>query len=482
MGKICKFLLVKQYIEDKISSGVYQHEEKLPSIRRLCLVLNVSKNTVIRAYQDMDAAGLIYSTPKSGYRVKVPMKIALEQQGPRPIDLLSTSKEILQYPEQKECLATGSAHPNVNSSAIKSLYAEIGRHSRKQSQMPSHYQLPPGNRTLVKQLTKISLELNVETSPKQLAVTHGAQQAISLALRAITKPGDIVAVESPCYFGNLLLLESLGLKVVEITSCIQHGMEPKALERAVTDWPIKAILVTPNFSNPTGSRMPLARRLEILRVSKTIPIIEDDVFAALGYDNNIMPLKTLDKQNRVIYVNSLSKVLDSRLRIGWIIAGQYHSKIEKYLISDNMGSLNLIQSAVGDFLSTGKYRQHVNKMRRVYQYNVRQFSNLLSLALNRYDDLRGRFHLSQPQGSFLIWLTLPKAVDTFELYQECRKNRISILPGKVFTTGKQFRQCIRLSCANFEDTELWNLGINRLAQQIHQQVYKARQNQKILCV
>ena len=184
--------------------------------------------------------------------------------------------------------------------------------------------------------------------------------------------------------------------------------------------------------------MPLARRLEILRVSKTIPIIEDDVFAALGYDNNIMPLKTLDKQNRVIYVNSLSKVLDSRLRIGWIIAGQYHSKIEKYLISDNMGSLNLIQSAVGDFLSTGKYRQHVNKMRRVYQYNVRQFSNLLSLALNRYDDLRGGFHLSQPQGSFLIWLTLPKAVDSFELYQECRINRISILPEKFLLLANNF--------------------------------------------
>ncbi|WP_341664816.1 PLP-dependent aminotransferase family protein [Vibrio sp.] len=470
MTKTCKFLLVKQFIEERINSGIYQHGEKLPSIRQLSLTLKVSKNTVIRAYQDMDAAGLIYSIPKSGYRVKIPTKVEIEQQSPRPIDLLSISREILQYPEQKEYLATGSAHPNVKSSTIKSLYAEIGRHSRQQSYMPSHYQLPPGNKTLVKQLTKISLELNVEVNSKELAVTHGAQQAISLALRAITKPGDIVAVESPCYFGNLLLLESLGLKVVEITSCIQHGMEPKALEKAIADWPIKAILVTPNFSNPTGSRMPLAKRLELLSASKQIPIIEDDVFAALDYTSNIMPLKSLDKQDRVIYVNSLSKVLDSRLRIGWVVAGQYHAKIEKYLISDNMGSLNLIQSAVGEFLSTGKYRQHVNKMRRAYQYNVRRFSHLLSLALNSYDELRGQFHLSRPQGSFLIWLTLPPGIDTYRLYQECRKSRISILPGKVFTTGKQFRQCIRLSCANFEDTDVWHSGINRLAQLIHTQV------------
>ena len=83
--KFVNFSWLSNTLKIKISSGVYQHEEKLPSIRKLCLALNVSKNTVIRAYQDMDAAGLIYSTPKSGYRVKVPMKIELEQQGPRPL-------------------------------------------------------------------------------------------------------------------------------------------------------------------------------------------------------------------------------------------------------------------------------------------------------------------------------------------------------------------------------------------------------------
>ncbi|ANW26179.1 transcriptional regulator [Vibrio coralliilyticus] len=470
-----KFVQVEHYIRQAIHNGIYQPEDKLPSIRQLVADLNVSKNTVIRAYQEMEAEELIYAVPKSGYRVKATQPRELQQQPPQSVDLLSVSKEILSYPEEKELLPTGSAHPNIKTPAIKSLYAEIGRHSRMQSHMPSHYQLPPGNDRLIKQLTKISRDLGVKANPNDLAITHGAQQAISLALRALTTPGDIVAVESPCYFGNLLLMESLGLKVVEITSCTRNGMDPKALENAIQEWPIAVILITPNFTNPTGSRIPEERRIELLNVSKDIPIIEDDVFGALAFDSGVLPLKTLDNQDRVIYVNSLSKMLDSRLRIGWILSGKYRSEIEKYLICDNMGSLNLMQSAVGEFLSTGKYRQHINKMQRTYQQNNRRFSLLLTTALNRYTELRNSYHLSQPQGSFLVWLTLPESVDSFALYKECNKHKISILPGTVFATADQFRHCIRLSTANFEETPEWHQGIELLAKLIHQQVIESTQ-------
>lgn len=474
MGTDChneaKFTQVEHHIRHAIRRGVYQPDDRLPSIRQLGADLHVSKNTVIRAYQELEAAEIIYAVPKSGYRVKAVQTIEPRQQRPQSVDLLSVSKEILSYPEKKELLPTGSAHPSINAPAIKTLYAEIGRHSRMQSHMPSHYQLPPGNQRLIKQLAKISRDLGVEASPDDIAVTHGAQQAISLALRALTKPGDIVAVESPCYFGNLLLMESLGLKVVEIPSCTRNGMAPQALASAIQEWPIAVILITPNFTNPTGSRIPESRRSELLQVSRDIPIIEDDVFGALAFDDGVIPLKTLDTQDRVIYVNSLSKMLDSRLRIGWIIAGKYHSAIEKYLICDNMGSLNLMQSAVGEFLSSGKYRQHINKMKRTYQNNTRRFSSLLTEALNQYPELRSHYHLSQPQGSFLVWLTLPTSIDSFALYQQCKDHRISILPGTVFATEGQFKHCVRLSCANFEDSLNWRRGIALFAKLIHQQL------------
>lgn len=465
-----KYLMVEQYIKQKIEQGLFTQDEKLPSIRQLSSSMSISKNTVIRAYQELEAQGVIYTVPKSGYRVNQRKMPPIAPPKPNHVDLLSVCKEILTYSADKELLATGSAHPNIDSPAIKSLYAEIGRHSRRQANVPSHYQLPPGNALLLRHLTKISQELGVEVQENEIAVTHGAQQAISLALRALTQAGDIVAVESPCYFGNLLLMESLGLKVVEIPSCPRTGLNIDALNNAMSKWEIKALLVTPNFTNPTGSQMPLDKRLALLDSTGSIPIIEDDVFAALAFDETIPPLKSLDKQNRVIYVNSLSKMLDSRLRIGWILAGQYQAQIEKFMVCDNMGSLNLMQSAVGAFLDSGKYRQHVSKMRRSYQANMKLFHSELSEALNQYSSLSGRFKTYLPQGSFLLWLTLPKSVDSDQLYQQAKSQGISILPGSIFGTSGQYNHCIRFSCSNFLSNNEWKQGVAKLAKLIHHQV------------
>jgi len=462
-----KYVMVEESIKHQIDSGLLVSQDKIPSIRALSQQLSVSKNTVIRAYQELEAQGIIYAVAKSGYHVNHRQEFLKPITKPNQVDLLSVCKEILTYSPENEWLATGTAHPNIDTPIIKSLYAEIGRHSRRQANVASHYQLPPGNDQLIKHLGKISQDLGVNAPANQIAVTHGAQQAISLALRALTQAGDIVAVESPCYFGNLLLMESLGLKVVEIPSCPKTGIEPESLRQALLKWDISAILVTPNFTNPTGARMPLEKRIELLKLAPSIPIIEDDVFGALAFDQGIPPLKALDKDDRVIYVNSLSKMLDSRLRIGWIIAGQYQAKIEKFLLCDSMGSSNLMQSAVADFLGTGKYRTHVQKMHRFYQANVKQFHGELVTALNHYPELRGRYQIYMPQGSFLLWLTLPDHIDSEKIYQQAKPEGISILPGTIFGTSDQFRHCIRFSCSNLLTNMDWKQGVAKLACFIH---------------
>ncbi|MDN3682213.1 PLP-dependent aminotransferase family protein [Vibrio tapetis subsp. quintayensis] len=467
-----KYLLVEQHLRNGMNNGVYLPDDKLPSIRQLSIDLHVSKNTVIRAYQELEALGLIYAVAKSGYRVKWPVHQGQYQhvQEPKEVDLLTLSRSLLTYPNYKEILPTGSAHPNTDFPAIKSLYAEIARQSRTQSNVSSHYQLPPGDGKLIRQLLKISLDLGVPAQSESISVTHGAQQAISLALRALTQPGDIVAVESPCYFGSLLLMEALGLKVLEIPSCVRTGIDPLAFEEASRLWDIKALLITPNFTNPTGARLPLNKRKTLLQVSGDIPIIEDDVFGSLCTEKAIPSLFSLDDKGRVIYVNSLSKTLDSRLRIGWLISGRYHTQIDKYLLCENMGGSNLMQSAVADFLTTGKYKIHLNKIRRVYQQNQRRFNLMLSQELNLHDNLVGRYHITQPEGSFLVWLTLPKGFDSYKVCQLCREQGISILPGSMFGTAHQFDHCLRFSTANFSEQVNWSKGLNGLVNIISNQL------------
>ncbi|GAB3515431.1 aminotransferase-like domain-containing protein [Photobacterium alginatilyticum] len=460
-----KYQQVVDLITERIDKQSYQSGDKLPSIRDLSTQLAISKNTVIRAYQQLEASQRIEAHPRSGYvvtQLKSPATATVSEPG--YVDLMSLSKEIMSLSLSHQVLPAGSAHPDTRFPAIRSLYAEIGRHSRYQTNIPSHYQLPPGNEVLLRQLVFINQELGVTTSASDILITHGAQQAISLSLQAITQPGDIVLVESPSYFGNLLLLESLGLKVVEIPASVTSGMDLNALEQALERWPVSAIIINPSFNNPTGFMMSEPDRLAFLALTKAIPIIEDDVFGGLAYGRRQLPLKALDQENRVIYCSSLSKTLDSRLRIGWVIAGKYQHQIEKRLITDNMGSLNLMQSAVGQFLTTGKYRQHLGKIRKSYARRQRLFFKLFTTELDRFPWLQGQYHLSQPEGGFLCWLTLPEHADCTDIYQEALRQNISILPGKMFSTQSQHNHCIRLSFANFDDNNQWKAGLKKLAQ------------------
>ncbi|MDO6705611.1 PLP-dependent aminotransferase family protein [Photobacterium sp. 1_MG-2023] len=459
-----KYRQVIQELEVRVSQGVYQAGDRLPSIRQLSEQLAVSKNTVIRAYQELEAAQKIEAHPRSGYRVAERTQTS-SGTPPEPdfVDLLSISRKVLQHTLNSNLLPMGSAHPNTHFPAITSLYAEIGRQSRYQTQQPSHYLLPPGDEQLRKQLVSVNQWLGISAFPHEILITHGAQQGISMALQALTRPGDTVVIDSPCYFGNLLLLESLGLKAVEIPASPLTGMDLNQLALALKQWPVAAILINPSYNNPTGSVMPAAARQQLLTLTQDIPIIEDDVFGDLGYGDRPPSIYSLDDSQRVIYCNSLSKTLDSRLRIGWLLAGRYQSQIEKRLLADNMGSLNLMQSAVAEFLKTGKYRAHLRKVQRYYQRNQRQFCQALTAALDSYPWLLGRYHLYQPDGGFLCWLSLPEHTDSDQLYQQARAAGISLLPGSMFCTQKQYRHCLRLSYAAFEDTPDWQQGIAALA-------------------
>lgn len=462
-----KYQQVKAHIQRGIEHGLYQAGDKLPSIRELSASLSVGKNTVIRAYEELEAKQVLVAHDRSGYMVadiNLPKELQNDTlNAPCDIDLLSLSKAILRQPNQQNLLPMGSAHPDIDFPAIRSLYAEIGRHSRQQVNIPSSYLLPPGNASLLKYIANITQDLGISVSANEVLITHGAQQAISLSLQALTRPGDIVLVDSPCYFGSLLLLESLNLKVIEIPNHFNYGLDISAVEQAVKTWDVKAILVNPTNNNPTGYTQSESARRALLKATEGIPFIEEDVFGGLTYEGIQKTFKSLDTEDRVIYCSSLSKTLDSRLRIGWILAGKYQAQIEKRLMSENIGSVNLIQSAVSDFLKKGKYKQHIHRVQRSYKHNQKRVSQQLTEALNHYDHMRERYYLSQPEGGFLCWLTLPVGADGTEIYKQALKEQISVLPGTMFCTQEQYKHCLRVSFASYRENDKWINGIKTLA-------------------
>ncbi len=454
---MAKYQQVIQHIRSQREQGVLLAGEKLPSIRMLSQRLDVSLNTVIRGYRELEACGEINALARSGYRLQHrEAKAKLPFAKPKSVDLFSLSRDVMSQALEKQLLPLGSAHPDIRFPAIKQLYAAIGRVSRNQSQTSSGYLLPPGDAKLRKQLSQLMLDDGLLLSPDEISITQGAQQGIYTSIKVLTKPGDIVAVESPCYFGTLLSLESLGLKALEIPSDLVLGMDIGALKQAISKWPVKLVITNPSFNNPSGSRIPNSQRRALLEATGDLPIIEDDVSGTLAYNSRPERLKSLDRQGRVIYASGLSKSLDSRLRIGWLSGGRYHQQINRELLIANMGGVNVTQSAVADFLSTGAYKLHLNKIRRTYQKRRDLFSRRMELEL-------GDIAMTRPSGGFLCWLEMEQTTDGFQVYQQALEAGISLLPGRLFSSSDQYNHCLRFNFAQYEDSQPWHQGIARLA-------------------
>jgi DNA-binding transcriptional MocR family regulator len=179
-------------------------------------------------------------------------------------------------------------------------------------------------------------------------------EALSLCIKATTKPGDAVAIESPTYFAIFQLMESHGLKVVEIPTDPVIGMDIEYLTQAIPRFDIKACLVVSNFNNPLGSCMPDERKKQLVEMlaKKDIPLIEDDIYGEL-YFGKTRPktCKTFDKKGLVLHCASFSKSLAPGYRIGWTIPGRFKDAIIRLKRMHTVSTNTLAQAAVADFLS-----------------------------------------------------------------------------------------------------------------------------------
>jgi len=153
-------------------------------------------------------------------------------------------------------------------------------------------------------------DAGVVVDPSEVVITHGCVDALQMSLRVLTRPGDLIAAESPTYYGLLQLADLLGLKVIEIPSDPATGMSLEALQLAANQWSIKALVLTTRLSNPLGGTMPEERQKHLLRLASDfdIQIVEDDIYGELMFElGRTKALKAYDRLDRVIYCSSFPK-------------------------------------------------------------------------------------------------------------------------------------------------------------------------------
>lgn len=460
---------LSQQLREKIEAGQLPAGARMPSVRNLCRDSQLSKSTVLSAYTRLEADGLIEARPRSGYFVcaQAPARHALKTPAlsqpaltPAPVSATQVLVDIMQQGAAFDLLPrrSNSDKPTPAEGDVENLELRrsLTRALRRQDQREQlYYDSPAGLPVLRTQLAHRMALSGSQVEADDLLITSGCQHALLLALMATTSPGDLVALESPGFYGALQLLETLGLKALELSSDATTGISPEALALALEHWDIKALILTPAFATPTGSLMPDAhkRRILELTVPRQIAVIEDDIYGELSFGlQNSRPRslhsfeQALFKQSAdkgsVLLCSSFSKCLSRDLRLGWIAPGRYRPQVQRLKLVTALATSQSQQLGLSEFLSSGGLDRHL----RAYRQRLQQQCAQLQTLIGEY--LPMAISCSQPTGGLCLWLELPKQVDSIALYARAREAGIIITPGALFSSQSRYQNFLRVSFAH----------------------------------
>jgi DNA-binding transcriptional MocR family regulator len=441
-----------------IRSGILKTGDRLPSVRGLCQEQGISMNTAKRVFLELEAQSLIEAKAQSGFFVSKLHSANLplpEVSSPSLIAGTNEPNELITRVYSgmgRENLTLFSiAAPSGNLLPIAKLKKEIVNATRALREGGTSYEPLQGNLKLRRMIAVRSLGWGGNLHENDLITTSGGMNALSFCLMALGKPGDTVAIESPSYPGIFQLAISLGFKVLELPTHPTYGIEIDALRKVIRK--INICLLIPNFNTPLGSCMPDENKREVVKLlsANGIPLIEDDIYGDLYFGpHRPKCCKSFDDEGNVLLCGSVSKTLAPGYRVGWVAAGKYKEKLLKLKLVHSISSPSVIHEAVGNFLMTGRYENHLRQLRHTLQSN---YQNYVQIIAEHFPD---GTKTSRPQGGLSLWVEFEHRINTTELYELAIKQRISIAPGRMFTLQDQFQNCMRLCMGFFWTDEVRN--------------------------
>jgi DNA-binding transcriptional MocR family regulator len=433
-----------------VEQGTLRPGHRVPSVRRMALQRDVSISTVIQAYTLLENRGVLEARPQSGYYVRARLpsdtpepRMARPMAKPSYVGVNDLTAEVLTLAVDPSYVPFGAACPDHTLFPVKKLARLLGAVGRNDPALLGRYAMNLAYDPLTREIARRYLQAGTPLAHDELVVTIGCTEAINLSLRAITKPGDTVALESPAYFGFLETIQSLGLKALEIPTDPRTGLCLDATRDALEHNDVKAILVMPSYQNPLGTSMPDEKKERLYRLlaDYDVPAIEDDIYGDLHFgERRPKPLKAWDTDGRVLLCSSFGKTLAPSLRVGWCAPGRYLERVRRLKFTNTMGTPVVLQKTISDFLRNGGYDHHLRSIRRAYQNQLHLFSQ----AILRHFPAGTR--LSRPQGGFVLWCELPPGVDTLRLHREALKHHINTAPGALFSVKDRYRNCLRMNC------------------------------------
>lgn len=473
------YIQIKNEIREMIYSGTLPKGFSLPSERKLAEELGVSRSTVIKAYEELKALGLLDSHMGKGTKVIIENynKALDTEKHTLPLSWYqffdsniapANDHTIIDMIDMIECknaiyFSGGVADPELYPvdtirKLQENLYTKSGKDMLNYNAVEGYYPL----RESISQSMKLR---HISASPKEIMILSGSMQGMDFITRTFITPRDVVIVEEPTFMGAIQSFKIAGAKVIGVPMD-EEGIKTDILEILLNKYKPKFIYTIPTFQNPSGTLMSLKRRYEFLELAYKyqVPIIEDDPYGELRYEGNPIPsLKALDQYGYVIYLSTFSKTLFSGMRVGWIVAPS--PVIKKFSIIKQMTDLHTnvpSQYILDSFLREGLYEDHIKTVCKEYSHK----RDVMVKALDKKKNLGISFRI--PQGGYYIWCKIPDEIQQPQLLIKSSHKGIVYAPGNPFypeeSDGNNY---IRLNFT-FENTKNISNGINRLLEAVEE--------------
>lgn len=469
------YLQISQQLKDQIQSGELASGVRLPPERRLAAMLGVNRTTIVNAYRELTADGLVVghvgrgtvvtgtsdeSTRSRTSTVEMPWEQlftstteAMNAQLLRDTRIVSARSDVISF-------ATGIPAPELY--PIETIRGLLNSALNDAGQTLLQYCPIEGYQPLREVLASRMPRERGATAPAEILIAAGSQQGLFLLANLMIEPGDLVAIESPTYLGALQVFRAAGARLLSLP-VDERGMRVELLEDLISRRRPKLIYTLPTFQNPTGATMSIERRQRLLTLAARyqVPIIEDDPYGALRYEGRAIPsLHEMDRHGTVIYLSTVSKMLFPGFRIGWIAAPR--PVIERLALMKQIVDLDtnpLAQWAVCAFFERGLIDTHLARLREVYP----EKRDRMIEALERH--VGDAMDWSRPAGGFYLWCRLRGGLRSRDLLAEAARQGVAIAPGESFYPDGEGEATLRLNFTLPSQSEIDD-GIARLARAI----------------
>lgn len=461
-----------------VEDGTLAPGDRLPSTRALARRLGLNRFTLYRAYEELQSLGYVESRPGSYTTVRKRARLAPEAPARRGAidwrravapaasdvhaacarlnaDFLGPARGDGLIDLARLDLETRLAPVKDFQRAANRVLAETGAEALR-------YGSAQGYEPLREYIAARLRAHGVAASAKNILVTNGAMQALDIVFRLFAAPGARAAVESPTYSIVLPNLRFYGFSIDEVPMR-EDGMDLDALERVVERRRPAFVYTVPNFHNPTGVTTSQEHRERLLDICGRggAPIIEDGFEEEMKYFGKaVLPVKSMDAGQIVIYVGTFSKVLFPGLRIGWITA--HEDCVERLAAMRRFADLStstFAQAVLDRFCRDGSYEKHLRRLNRAFRKRMEAALE----AMERH--MPAGVAWTKPAGGYTIWVKLPRAHEDRTLREAMRANGVRVSLGRFYYAGRRRSDSLRVSIATLDESGIVE-GVRRLGRML----------------